>query len=98
MQLEDLRSLASDVDEAVRSEARAEIASVGQQRAVLTDQLISGLLPDDNDDSCDVVLEIRAGTGGLEASAFATELFAMYQSYAGIYPCTRHRQSLTNAA
>jgi peptide chain release factor 1 len=48
----------------------------------LEDNLIEKILTSDEDDNKDVILEIRAGTGGEEAELFATDLFRMYQRYA----------------
>lgn len=48
----------------------------------LESSLVVALLPRDVDDARDVILEVRPGTGGDEASLFAGDLLAMYQGYA----------------
>jgi peptide chain release factor 1 len=62
--------------------AAAERASLTERLAVLEQELKVLLLPKDPNDSRNVFLEIRAGTGGDEAALFAGELFRMYQRYA----------------
>ena len=52
------------------------------EEARLTESLRVHLLPRDPNDERNVVLEIRAGTGGDEAALFAAELFRMYSRYA----------------
>jgi protein subunit release factor A len=47
-------------------------------------RIVVELLPKDKDDGKDVILEVRAGTGGDEAGLFAADLFAMYKKHAGI--------------
>ena len=49
---------------------------------MLTEELRVQLLPRDPNDERDVIVEIRAGTGGEEAALFAAELFRMYVRYA----------------
>lgn len=58
-----------------REEAREEVERLSQEVKL-------GLLPRDEADRSDVILEIRAGTGGDEAALFAGDLFRMYQRYA----------------
>jgi peptide chain release factor 1 len=67
----DLRAMASE--EAARLEP--ELARIEQEIKVL-------LLPKDPNDEKNVVLEIRAGTGGDEATLFAAEIFRMYSRFA----------------
>jgi peptide chain release factor 1 len=62
--------------------ARAELDELESRAGELEDDLRRELTPEDPDDQRNVVLEIRAGTGGDEASLFAAELFRMYQRYA----------------
>jgi peptide chain release factor 1 len=66
--------------------ATAERASLTERLARVEEELKVLLLPKDPNDSRNVFLEIRAGTGGEEAALFAAELFRMYQRYA-----ERHR-------
>jgi peptide chain release factor 1 len=62
--------------------ARDEIGGLEPKRAALLDELRILLMPRDPNDEKNVILEIRAGTGGEEASLFASELFRMYTRYA----------------
>jgi peptide chain release factor 1 len=62
--------------------AEAELPELRDRQATLHAQLQRLLLPRDPNDERNVVVEIRAGTGGLEASLFAAEIFRMYQRYA----------------
>jgi peptide chain release factor 1 len=71
-----------DSDPELRDLARAEIATLERRRAVLEARLKELMTPRDPNDERNVILEIRAGTGGEEASLFASELFRMYTRYA----------------
>ena len=62
--------------------AREELASLEQEREEIEAATRILLLPKDPNDAKNVILEIRAGTGGDEASLFAGELFKMYSRYA----------------
>jgi len=62
--------------------ARAEVAELGPQIEALEARLKSRLMPRDPRDARNVILEIRAGTGGDEAALFAADLFRMYSRYA----------------
>ena len=62
--------------------AREELDGLGGQLAELQEKLRREMTPDDPNDQRNVVLEIRAGTGGDEAALFAAELFRMYTRYA----------------
>lgn len=74
--------LSKGADPEVALMAKEEIASLEQQKEKLTQDLKFLLLPKDPLDKKNVFLEIRAGTGGEEASLFAAELFRMYVRYA----------------
>ena len=80
--LEGHGSLLEESDEELRELARAEIPALRQRRDALEEHLRTLLLPKDPNDERNVILEIRAGTGGEEASLFAAELFRMYTRYA----------------
>ncbi|HKK99083.1 MAG TPA: peptide chain release factor 1, partial [Desulfotignum sp.] len=69
-------------DPDIRSMAREEIASLENQMETLTSRLNTLLMPKDPRDEKNVILEIRAGTGGEEAGIFAGDLFRMYSRYA----------------
>ena len=79
---DDNRSLLDDADADLRQLAKDEIARLDDEIEALDDELKILLLPRDPDDDKDVILEIRAGTGGDEAALFAGELFSMYARYA----------------
>ncbi len=66
----------------LRGIAQAEVESLTARRAAIEEELRLLLLPKDPNDGKNVVLEIRAGTGGDEAALFAEELFRMYVRYA----------------
>jgi peptide chain release factor 1 len=81
-QLEEARELLKDPDPDMRAMAREEIASLEKQAEALTSQLNVQLMPRDPRDDNNLILEIRAGTGGEEAGIFAGDLFRMYSRYA----------------
>ncbi len=62
--------------------AQEERASLMQELEGLEEEIQKQLIPKDPNDARNVVLEIRAGTGGDEATLFASELFRMYSRYA----------------
>ena len=64
--------------------AEAELDSVKKQLPILEEQVKTLLLPRDEADEKNAILEVRAGTGGEEAALFAAELFRMYQRYAAL--------------
>jgi peptide chain release factor 1 len=69
-------------DEEMKAMAREELSSLEARRDALVAELRTLLLPKDPNDEKNVIVEIRAGTGGDEASLFAAELFRMYSRYA----------------
>ena len=76
------RALLDDPDADVRALARDEVDHLEARRDGLEAELRRLLVPRDPNDERDVILEIRAGTGGDEASLFATDLYRMYERYA----------------
>src|SRR5262249_35030494 len=66
----------------MRALAEEELSHLMQQLARCEQELKVLLMPKDPNDEKNVLLEIRAGTGGDEASLFAAELFRMYSKYA----------------
>ena len=76
------RQMAGDADPDMREMAALEITELEPRLAQIEEDLKVLLLPRDPLDEKDVVLEIRAGTGGDEASLFAAEVFRMYSRYA----------------
>jgi peptide chain release factor 1 len=81
-QLAEARELLKDRDSEIRTMAREEISSLEKQADTLTAKLNMLLMPKDPRDEKNVILEIRAGTGGEEAGIFAGDLFRMYYRYA----------------
>lgn len=71
----------TDEDPEMRAMAKAEIETLEPQRAQLEEKLRQLLIPKDPEDERDVIFEIRAGTGGDEASIFAGDLYRMYSKY-----------------
>lgn len=71
-----------DCDRELRELAEAEIHELKQQLEKSDQRLTLLLLPKDPNDQRNVILEIRAGTGGEEAALFAADLFRMYSRYA----------------
>lgn len=69
-------------DEELRELAKMEIAEYEEQLPQLEEQLKILLLPKDANDDKNVILEVRAGTGGEEAALFAQDLLRMYLRYA----------------
>ncbi|MGD9175406.1 MAG: peptide chain release factor 1 [Desulfobacterales bacterium] len=74
--------LLQDPDPEIKSLARDELANLNQLRDQLETDLKRLLLPKDPNDEKNVIIEIRAGTGGEEAALFAGDLFRMYTRYA----------------
>ncbi len=69
-------------DDELAELARAEIPALEQEYADIDDKLFALLTPRDPNDEKDVIVEIRAGAGGDEASLFGAELFRMYSRFA----------------
>jgi peptide chain release factor 1 len=80
--IEGNRELLRDGDPELREMAKAELPELEARREELAQQLKLLLLPRDPRDERNVILEIRAGTGGEEAALFAADLFRMYSRYA----------------
>lgn len=74
--------LETEKDEEFRDMAKEELDELAPQKEELEEELKWMLIPKDPNDSKNVILEIRAGTGGDEAAIFAGDLFKMYQQYA----------------
>ena len=80
--LEQAREMEEDDDPDIREMAADEISSASEELEKLDLSLQKLLLPKDSKDSCNVFLEIRAGTGGDEAAIFSGDLFRMYSRFA----------------
>ncbi len=81
-ELDDSLELLSDDDPEMKQMAGEEVARLEKEKQRLTEELKILLVPKDPLDDKNVILEIRAGTGGDEAGLFAGDLFKMYQRYA----------------
>ncbi len=78
----DARELAKDDDPEMRNLANEDISRLSEALEAETLHMRNLLLPQDPDDSSNVFLEIRAGTGGDEAALFSGDLFRMYTKFA----------------
>ncbi len=81
-ELRDARAMLAETDPDLREMAEMEVTRLEPEMAALEQELQVLLLPKDPNDEKDVVLEIRKGAGGDEASLFAGEVFRMYTRYA----------------
>jgi len=81
--LEEAREmLADEKDEEMAALARQEVESLQPKMEQQIEELKLALLPKDPNDERDIIMEVRAGTGGQEAGLFAADLFRMYSRYA----------------
>jgi peptide chain release factor 1 len=80
--LADAKALADGDDVDMAALARDEFAALAGRRDQLEADLKMALLPKDPLDERDVIMEVRAGTGGDEAALFASDLYRMYTRYA----------------
>jgi peptide chain release factor 1 len=78
----DAKSMLGESDADLRAMAAEELAQLEVRQPGVEEELKVLLLPKDPNDEKNVVLEIRAGTGGDEASLFAAEVFRMYSRFA----------------
>ncbi|HSD10963.1 MAG TPA: peptide chain release factor 1 [Candidatus Binatia bacterium] len=81
-EIAEAETLAQDADPELRELGRSELGPLRERAQALEVKLKRLLLPRDPRDERNVLLEIRAGTGGEEASLFAADLFRMYARYA----------------
>ena len=80
--LEESQELLKDADPDIKGLARDEITTLSLEKEKIEGELKALLLPKDPNDEKNVIVEIRAGTGGEEAALFAGDLFKMYSRYA----------------
>lgn len=80
--LEESMALLSDSDQEIKNLAKDEVASLTAEKDSLETEMKKLLMPKDPNDEKNVILEIRAGTGGEEAALFCGDLFRMYSRYA----------------
>jgi peptide chain release factor 1 len=81
-QLDDNRELSSSRDVEIAAMADDEIPELEKRVQTLEQDVQIALLPADETDERDAIIEIRAGTGGNEAAIFAADLYRMYNRYA----------------
>jgi len=81
-ELEQARAMTDDPDEEMRAMAREEMTRLTARASALEAGLRLQLVPRDPNDDRNVIVEVRAGTGGEEASLFAADLYRMYARYA----------------
>ena len=81
-QLDDNRELVTSRDVEIAAMADDEIPDLERRVAKLERELQIALLPPDENENRDAIVEIRAGTGGNEAAIFAADLYRMYHRYA----------------
>jgi peptide chain release factor 1 len=80
--IEQARAMLGDSDPEMSALAKEELARLSTDRVEIEEKLKHALLPKDPRDERDVIVEIRAGTGGDEAALFAANLYRMYTRYA----------------
>ena len=80
--LEEANELLEDSDEEIQKLAKEEIENLKKKKESLEKKLKKLLIPKDPNDKKNVIVEIRAGTGGDEAALFASDIFRMYSKYA----------------
>ena len=83
-EIENNQNLLQDEDEEIQDLAKDEIHALEEKQQEITASLKLLLLPKDPHDKKNIILEIRAGTGGEEAALFVADLFRMYSRYAEI--------------
>jgi len=81
-EIDDLKSIIGGGDEEMKELAEAELAELEEKLPDVQKELEIMLLPKDEADDMNVILEVRAGTGGDEAALFAGDLFRMYCRHA----------------
>ena len=82
--LTNLKDLLNDRDNLIREMAEEEMKEKNEHLKNIEIDLLKSLIPNDINDEKNSILEIRAGTGGDEASLFAADLFSMYPKYSEI--------------
>jgi len=80
-QIEDVKEMLTENDEEFQQIAQEELLVLEKNKDQLEDEIKILLLPKDPNDDKNLILEIRAGTGGDEAALFASDLFRIYTRY-----------------
>src|ERR1035437_1109323 len=81
-EMKDLESLMAGTDKEMQEMAEADFYRLKERLSQLEKEIQLTLVPKDETDAKNAILEIRAGTGGDEAALFAGDLFSMYRRYA----------------
>ena len=84
VEISELSKLINDTDQSIKELAETELKEKKKSIINLENELMKLLIPKDENDKKNSILEIRAGTGGDEASLFAADLFSMYQKFSDI--------------
>ena len=79
--IDDAKEMLSDSDAEMKAMAKAELEELEPKKIELEERLNVLLIPKDPEDKLDVIIEIRSGTGGDEASIFAGDLYKMYTKF-----------------
>ena len=80
----ELSKLINDNDPSIKELAETELKEKKTSIIIIENELMKLLIPKDENDKKNSILEIRAGTGGDEASLFAADLFSMYQKFSDL--------------
>ena len=80
----ELSKLINDTDPSIKELAETELKEKKKSIIIIENELMKLLIPKDENDKKNSILEIRAGTGGDEASLFAADLFSMYQKFSDL--------------
>jgi len=83
-EISELSKLIDDDDHSIKEMAEVELKEKKKSITILENDLMRLLIPKDENDKKNSILEIRAGTGGDEASLFAADLFSMYQRFSDL--------------
>jgi len=83
-EISELSKLIEDKDSSIKEMAEEELKEKRKSIILLENELMKLLIPKDENDKKNSILEIRAGTGGDEASLFAADLFLMYQRFSDL--------------
>ena len=83
-ELKENKAIIEGKDEELKGLAKEESPALQKRKAELEERLKILLIPKDPNDEKNILLEIRAGVGGDEASIFAADLFRMYSKYAEV--------------
>jgi peptide chain release factor 1 len=84
LDIRNLNELLKDKDESIKQMAEEELKEKNTNLKLIEFNLLKSLIPKDINDEKNSILEIRAGTGGDEASLFVADLFSMYQKFSDI--------------